>query len=91
MYQKRMLMRLSVCPCGYGFLNDDIPLGTVYEVNLDIEEMATLTCGGCGSVQPVACLPVRARTPGGRGGMLPRVLFTEQSTSDNSRTDRGTA
>ena len=90
MYQPRLLMRLSVCACGYGLLKDDIPLGTVYEVDLDVEEIATLKCGGCGKIQQVVCSPVRARA-GAHGGMLPNVIFTEPSKSDSSRTDRGTA
>lgn len=30
------LKRLSICPCGYGAMNDDIPLGKAYQVNWTI-------------------------------------------------------
>lgn len=48
---KTKLVKLSLCPCGYGLLRDTIELGTeylVYPDTCDPEEAYTLICGGCG-------------------------------------------
>lgn len=46
------LTRLSICPCGYGVLRDEITVGTVYMVNLaTIRGGFDYRCGKCGRLQ----------------------------------------
>jgi hypothetical protein len=47
------LRRLTVCPCGFGVLHDDIALGTEYWVDLASEAAGLYQCGGCGHRQKV--------------------------------------
>jgi hypothetical protein len=47
------LKRLTVCPCGYGVLHDDIAVGTEYWVDLASETDGVYQCGRCGAIQKV--------------------------------------
>lgn len=50
--ETRPLSRLSICPCGYSVLWDTIPLGTVYQIDLDtIRGGFRYRCGRCGTDQ----------------------------------------
>ena len=51
MLVKRKLQRLSICPCEYALLNDDIPVGAEYQLDTNTLrfDRATLICGGCGA------------------------------------------
>ncbi len=41
--------RVSICPCGHRTLQDNIPVGTIYKVDLEsIAQGCTYFCGGCG-------------------------------------------
>ena len=78
------LRRLSICPCGYGSLHDDIPLGTIYRVIPSIMDSAVdYRCGGCGYVQRITCIWAEGRG-GSAGGMLPFGLFEESSEVGNT-------
>lgn len=50
------LKHLSVCKCGYGTLDDSIPLGTLYKLNLKSVVLAEYSCGGCHTVQTIQCI-----------------------------------
>ena len=75
MITQRMLVRLSICPCGYSSLLDSIQLGHIYEV--DDKSMRygyAYKCGKCGRVQfKVAVIDVREST--GEFRPLPLGLF----------------
>ncbi len=45
------LQRLSICPCGFPLLDESIPLGTEYEIDLGTlaGDRFNLMCGGCGA------------------------------------------
>lgn len=77
MLTKTTLIRLSVCPCGFPALKTDIPLGTVYHVDFDVNLPMEWCCGGCRQWQDVTGVFVAARTGGGRDGFLPAQLFEE--------------
>ena len=72
------LRRLSICPCGYSVLKDEIPVGTAYTIDLDsFAENFTYRCGGCRRVQ--GGLKVVMASQSERDGMayLPYDLFSE--------------
>jgi hypothetical protein len=45
---KAQFSKRSLCDCGYGFLEDFIPIGTEYIVETDSIKNAVAICGGCG-------------------------------------------
>ncbi len=46
------LERLSICPCGFGVLDDSIPIGTIYVADVTTFRRGfTYKCGGCGRIQ----------------------------------------
>ena len=46
------LLKLSICPCGYGVLVDSIQLGVKYRLNVDsIRGGFRYRCGRCGKTQ----------------------------------------
>jgi hypothetical protein len=69
------LKRLSICPCGYGLLRDEIPLGTEYQIDPSIEADCEFTCGGCGRHQH---LPSVYTAP---GGFFPKIIFEEDNST----------
>ncbi len=78
MTSEMKLARLSICPCGFPVLRDDIPLGTVYTVDTaTIRKGFTYRCGQCGAIQEdvevVYCSQSR------RSGLapLPLALFSQ--------------
>jgi hypothetical protein len=59
------LARLSICPCGFSVLKDEIQVGTVYMVDLSsIRSGFTYGCGGCKKFQTnVIVIDAAHRTP----------------------------
>lgn len=48
MTEQMPLRRLSICPCGFGVLDDGIPVGTMYQVDRgSLRSGWTYFCGGC--------------------------------------------
>ena len=45
---KATYVRYSICICGYPILSDDVPIGTVFEVDENRTAPFTVICGGCG-------------------------------------------
>jgi len=79
---KRALQRLSICPCGYPVLHDDIAVGTVYLINLStLRDGFFYRCGRCGvqhrNVRVVDAASVRNPTALFRP--LPYELFERAS------------
>ncbi len=88
MLQDRPLKRLSICPCGETLLNDEIKLGHVYSVDLDIVRTATYACGACGKKFQINCSPVM-QTEGDEAGSLgwmPNIVFIEPTQKIKERT-----
>ena len=77
MTQTVKLVRLSICPCGFTVLKDEIGLGTVYQIDLSRKENCVLLCGGCGKEHKVRAVFTLARDPRGRSDYLPMALFYE--------------
>lgn len=72
----------DVCPCGYGFLRDEIPLGSIYHVDLKRADVLTLICGGCGgTVRNLKCAWARSERTGHTGMMALCILdFTSHES-----------
>lgn len=70
------LKRLSLCPCGYTLLREDIQIGTIYEVDAANRTPGRLTCGGCGRNHFVTLVYV-ARRGNSKGGCLPLESFQD--------------
>ena len=66
--------RESVCSCGFRVLNDGIPLGVEYQVDLDDTDTCVWQCGGCKKEQRLEAIFVLSRA-GGHGGYLPKMVF----------------
>jgi hypothetical protein len=73
---KLTLKNNNICGCGFPLLNEDIPLGTEYEIAPLIEAPGTLKCGGCGKEHRVLGVYVYHRDGTG-GGFLPKSIFEE--------------
>jgi hypothetical protein len=71
---KAIYSHRSLCPCGHPALRDDVPLGTVYEVNPARKAMFVFCCGGCGHCIDLPGIYVEARGKGS-GGYLPSGIF----------------
>lgn len=72
------LKRLSICPCGFGLLNDGIAIGTKYVIDRNVSRQATMICGGCGNKQKVMCVPASsALNPDAPMMFLPVDIFLE--------------
>ena len=72
----------SICKnpdCNYPVLNDSVPIGTVYEVDINTAQKGGMQCGGCGVHTP--CRFAVARREGGQPGQLPLEIFDEQPLS----------
>lgn len=76
------LKRLSICPCGFGVLKDEIQLGTLYRVDLDSRRTGALyRCGDCNFTQnDVEVVEVMQRKAGTLAP-LPWLLFVPEQTS----------
>lgn len=72
---KVTLKRLSICPCGYGLLLDEIKLGAEYEIDPNVVAECEFTCGGCGNVQTLLSLYTAP------GGFLPKIIFEEDTSA----------
>ncbi len=66
--------RYSLCDCGFPLLNDEVPLGQIYDVEIFPVENGTLICGGCKKAISVRMVWVESRD-GGKPGYLPWELF----------------
>jgi hypothetical protein len=71
------LIKVSVCLCGFRIVNDDVPLGKVYTIDLSRLHDAVGTgvmCGGCGKrIETSLVWTEDAEKP----GYLPREIFEE--------------
>lgn len=74
---KAEVVKLSICPCGFPVLNDDIPIGTEYDID-PVQADCTFICGGCGRWHRVKGVMAKARLLGQRAGFLPLDIFKEE-------------
>lgn len=71
---KMKFAKASICKCGFPVLNDDIKIGTVYEVDASRHQCAMMSCGGCGTlITSLDC--VWATREGSTFGWLPLKIF----------------
>lgn len=71
---KTTTVKLSICPCGFPVLADEILLGTEYEILPSLQADLTFQCGGCGKQTPIKCVWTQSRK-GGTPGWLPLEIF----------------
>lgn len=72
---KTTTKRLSICPCGYYALDESIPLGTEYDIIMELQRVGHMVCGGCKDKIPVTMVYVLPRLIGDRPGYLPLKIF----------------
>lgn len=77
---KTKLTKLSICPCGFSLLNDDITLGTeylIYPESIDPNRAFVLGCGGCGRrLRGVGSLMAKSvLNPSADAQLLPLEVF----------------
>lgn len=70
------LKRLSICPCGFQALKEEIKLGTEYEIDPERAIPVIFQCGGCGLSQNLIAVYIAAR-PDCPEGYLPLKLFED--------------
>jgi hypothetical protein len=75
-WEKVTLKRLSLCPCGFRALRDEIGLGTEYQIARDKAAPFTFQCGGCGKKQHLVAVYVAERADAA-AGYLPIKLFED--------------
>ena len=57
--RKATLKSLTICPCGYGVLLDDVKVGTEFLADMDKQKTLLYRCGKCGTIQRnIACVGV---------------------------------
>lgn len=71
---KTTLKKLSICPCGFHVLKDEIKVGTEYLVLPSVQQDCILICGGCKKRIRFRGIYVCGRN-GGSGGFLPPEIF----------------
>lgn len=78
--------KYSICICGFGILDEGIPLGTPYQIDEDKRCLIRFICGGCGlELAGVECVWVEGRGEA-RAGYLPAEIFeTEDQSHGNVR------
>ena len=74
---KVKLTKSSLCTCGFPFLKETIPLGTVYNADPTRTAICHLICGGCGRQSSHMSAWCKSRTVGGNDGYLPIAIFEE--------------
>ena len=74
------LKRLSLCVCGYTLLQEEIPIGTIYFVDLGSQKPGALICGGCGRRHKVTLVHVDARRTS-EAGWMPLEIFRDPETA----------
>ena len=74
---KAKFIKYSICICGFPILNDEVPIGTEYEVDPSSTTPCTVLCGGCGKHNQVTGIWVFSRA-GERPGFLPKDIFELQ-------------
>lgn len=88
------LARLSVCPCGFPAISEDLPLGLRYEIAEWVRMPTVWVCGKCGKVQRfMGVFVVRREGTSHKAracGFLPEPLFqpvteTNQPLTTNSQ------
>lgn len=67
---------LSICPCGYLVLKDDLGLGPEFEIHPENKASGLMICGRCG--MPMQVLGVFCEARGdSAAGYLPMAIFEE--------------
>lgn len=67
---------LSICPCGYLVLRDNLGLGTEFEIHPEETAVGLMICGGCSKFIQVRGVFCEARGDSA-AGYLPMAIFEE--------------
>lgn len=71
----------SICICGFPILDEDIPLGTPYQIDEDNRCVVLMICGGCGLHYPgVELVWVEGRGEA-EAGYLPWEIFETETNN----------
>jgi len=77
------LKRLSICPCGFSTLRDDISIGKIYNLETSSLNRALYVCGGCHRGFKVDVIQAD------NGLWLPRDLFTPLARTEEQSAKPG--
>jgi hypothetical protein len=69
----------SICLCGFGVLYDAIPLGKLYQVDLDSIKHGRFVCGSCGTI--ITCDLIMVP----HGGWMPMGILELVQETDKRR------
>lgn len=75
---KALVKNLSICPCGFPVLNDNIKIGHEYVIHPDTIMEGNLVCGGCGKTHPINLIKVGDPIL----GFMPLEVFNERMSND---------
>jgi hypothetical protein len=87
-----VLVRQTVCPCGFPMLNEDIEIGTHFLADAAKRTICNYRCGGCLEITPaVPCIGINSKRHPEEFRFLPLAMFDYQpvppNASDRSHTD----
>lgn len=71
----RLLVKLSVCLCGFTLLDEDIPIGSEYRIDLNMKGTFRWRCGGCKAVRELPGIGANSVRHPFRFRLLPRQIF----------------
>lgn len=72
-------VRRGICGCGYSLLRDEIPLGRVYRLDVDVTEPGLCFCPGCNSIHALLLVLCVGDSVGGwLTGMMPVDILSPE-------------
>lgn len=74
-WSKATYTNKTICDCDFPVLEDDVPIGTTYNVIRQPEYPGIFICGGCKKQQSVKFIEAQTRD-GLTTGLLPLKIFT---------------
>lgn len=69
------LAKLSICPCGFFLIAENVPIGTRYEIIPFVVAPTTVICGGCGRQIHTEAVYAVSREGKPNKGWIPRDVF----------------
>ena len=87
---KAKFIRYSMCICGYPLLKDEIPIGTIYEINEEVTAPFHWRCGGCHKINSVPGVWVYPREdqPENTAGFLPKDIFEPMAEGETTNQEQ---
>lgn len=71
----------SLCTCGFPVLNENIPVGTVYQIDPDTRYLGSMICGGCRSLLQLTMVWAAAQGES-KAGFVPDGIFEYDRKAD---------